>query len=150
MCGKNVYAMEKVKYDEQIFHKRCFKCQDCHKTLQPLKVAKMSGELFCKDCFKKRFRARGQYDDVTAVIPGTQSRDASRAASKIAARTEAEFKALKRVSSTLISPSKKAPIRFDKKQYGSAKVPRKMSPPLVAERNQASPAPAFSSRSSSP
>jgi len=32
----------------------------------------MSGELYCKGCFKKKFKARGRYDDITKIIPGSQ------------------------------------------------------------------------------
>eukprot|EP00470_Lotharella_oceanica_P017113 CAMPEP_0170186168 /NCGR_PEP_ID=MMETSP0040_2-20121228/38439_1 /TAXON_ID=641309 /ORGANISM="Lotharella oceanica, Strain CCMP622" /LENGTH=100 /DNA_ID=CAMNT_0010432813 /DNA_START=35 /DNA_END=337 /DNA_ORIENTATION=+ len=64
--------MEMMKYDNQVYHKNCFKCLDCKRTLQPSSVAMMSGDLYCKECFKKRFKARGKYDDITTVIPGTQ------------------------------------------------------------------------------
>jgi len=34
----------------------------------------MSGSLFCKNCFKKKFKSRGKYDDITDVVPGTQDK----------------------------------------------------------------------------
>mmetsp|Transcript_22657 Transcript_22657/g.45546 ORF Transcript_22657/g.45546 Transcript_22657/m.45546 type:complete len:301 (-) Transcript_22657:312-1214(-) len=77
ICAKRVYQMELMKYDEKPYHKTCFKCLECKRTLQPSSVAMMSGTLFCKECFKKKFKARGKYDDITTVIPGTQKRSKS-------------------------------------------------------------------------
>uniref|UniRef100_A0A7S0CXD8 LIM zinc-binding domain-containing protein n=1 Tax=Amorphochlora amoebiformis TaxID=1561963 RepID=A0A7S0CXD8_9EUKA len=74
VCKKSVYAMELMKYDDQIYHKTCFRCLECKKVLLPKSVAMMSGDLYCKDCFKKKFKARGKYDDITAVVPGTQEK----------------------------------------------------------------------------
>ena len=34
ICGKVVYAMEKLEVDKIIYHKVCFKCSVCKKTLR--------------------------------------------------------------------------------------------------------------------
>mmetsp|Transcript_4867 Transcript_4867/g.7223 ORF Transcript_4867/g.7223 Transcript_4867/m.7223 type:complete len:397 (+) Transcript_4867:114-1304(+) len=72
VCQKRVYQMEMQKWDEKFYHKNCFRCLECNKTLVPKSVAMMSGDLYCKGCFKKKFKARGKYDDITTVIPGKQ------------------------------------------------------------------------------
>ncbi|GAB5357650.1 hypothetical protein AAMO2058_000392300 [Amorphochlora amoebiformis] len=74
VCTKSVYQMELIKWDEKSYHKSCFRCLNCKKALQPKSVAMMSGDLYCKGCFKKKFRERGRYDDITTVIPGMQNR----------------------------------------------------------------------------
>lgn len=34
VCEKAVYHMEKLEVDRKLFHKQCFKCQECKKTLR--------------------------------------------------------------------------------------------------------------------
>ena len=60
VCGKSVYAMEMVKYDLKVYHKKCFNCKECGKHLEPKAVAKMAGTIYCKHCFEKKFRERGR------------------------------------------------------------------------------------------
>jgi len=55
----------------------------------------MSGELYCKNCFKKKFKARGRYDDITKVVPGTQAKPkpAGGAPAPVEAKMEAKTEA---------------------------------------------------------
>eukprot|EP00471_Norrisiella_sphaerica_P002421 CAMPEP_0184481862 /NCGR_PEP_ID=MMETSP0113_2-20130426/3450_1 /TAXON_ID=91329 /ORGANISM="Norrisiella sphaerica, Strain BC52" /LENGTH=598 /DNA_ID=CAMNT_0026861273 /DNA_START=489 /DNA_END=2282 /DNA_ORIENTATION=- len=73
MCSKSVYLMELIAWDGVSYHKNCFRCLECKNIVQPKGVAMMSGDLFCKGCFKKKFKTRGRYDDITSIVPGTQS-----------------------------------------------------------------------------
>jgi hypothetical protein len=60
-CGKSVFPMEKIEYDNQIFHEACFKCQKCKSRVILANVAMIKGDLYCKPCFKKTFAEKGSY-----------------------------------------------------------------------------------------
>jgi hypothetical protein len=34
VCDKTVYHMEKIEVDGKCFHKKCFRCKECNKTLR--------------------------------------------------------------------------------------------------------------------
>jgi LIM domain len=53
--------MEQVDYDGGVFHKACFKCLECRSSLQPSAVAKISGDIYCKNCFVRLFSEKGSY-----------------------------------------------------------------------------------------
>ena len=54
--------MEQVIYDGVYYHKSgCFKCKQCNCTLGLSSVAKIAGDLYCKPCFKKIFKEKGNY-----------------------------------------------------------------------------------------
>lgn len=55
--------MESVQYDKKVYHKSCFKCKECQRTLTLSGIAQFSGFLYCKNCFKRIFKTRGKYDD---------------------------------------------------------------------------------------
>jgi len=61
ICTKTVYAMEAITYDKATYHKTCFKCLNCKKTLQPSSVAMIKGDLYCKNCFVRLFKEKGNY-----------------------------------------------------------------------------------------
>lgn len=63
VCGKSVYANEKIEYDGMTWHESCFKCTSCKCRIQLTSVAMIKGVLYCKPCFKKKFQERGKYDD---------------------------------------------------------------------------------------
>jgi hypothetical protein len=84
VCEKTVYYMEKLEVDKKLFHKQCFKCKECKKTLRhvPFSVwhslllhnllhmtysagsyASLEGQIFCKPHFKQLFRLKGNYDE---------------------------------------------------------------------------------------
>mmetsp|Transcript_29650 Transcript_29650/g.41216 ORF Transcript_29650/g.41216 Transcript_29650/m.41216 type:complete len:326 (+) Transcript_29650:105-1082(+) len=86
VCSKSVYQMEKLVWDGVTYHKQCFRCLQCNSVLQPKSVAMMSGDLYCKGCFKKLFSARGRYDDITKVIPGTQKTPKNQKTTEVPAR----------------------------------------------------------------
>lgn len=48
VCAKSVYAQERLSADEKVFHKACFKCSECKKTLALGNYASMDAKTFCK------------------------------------------------------------------------------------------------------
>lgn len=58
-CGTKVYFAEELMALGRKWHKTCFKCADCHKTLDPGAVNDHDGELYCKGCHGKRFGTKG-------------------------------------------------------------------------------------------
>jgi len=54
-----VYFAEKVTALHKDFHKRCFKCKTCSKTLEPGKFSDRNDEVYCKSCYGTLFAASG-------------------------------------------------------------------------------------------
>uniref|UniRef100_A0A8C9F117 LIM zinc-binding domain-containing protein n=1 Tax=Pavo cristatus TaxID=9049 RepID=A0A8C9F117_PAVCR len=47
-CGKSVYAAEKIMGGGKPWHKTCFRCAICGKSLESTNVTDKDGELYCK------------------------------------------------------------------------------------------------------
>eukprot|EP00045_Choanoeca_perplexa_P014084 m.163695 g.163695 ORF g.163695 m.163695 type:complete len:536 (-) comp16559_c0_seq1:1913-3520(-) len=62
VCSKAVYHMEKIEADEKIYHKTCFKCAECKKSLSAGSYAAMNGVVYCKPHFKQLFKTKGNYN----------------------------------------------------------------------------------------
>ncbi|XP_076022748.1 cysteine and glycine-rich protein 1a [Genypterus blacodes] len=58
-CGKSVYAAEKVIGAGNSWHKRCFCCSVCGKSLESTTLADKDGEIYCKSCYGKNFGPKG-------------------------------------------------------------------------------------------
>ncbi|KAI8823459.1 uncharacterized protein EV422DRAFT_493899 [Fimicolochytrium jonesii] len=59
-CGKAVYFAEQVMGPQGIkYHKLCFKCSDCNKTLDSTTLADREGVIYCKTCHGKKFGPKG-------------------------------------------------------------------------------------------
>lgn len=54
-CGKSVYAAEKVMGGGLPWHKSCFRCALCGKSLESTNVTDKDGEIYCKVCYAKNF-----------------------------------------------------------------------------------------------
>ncbi|EDV20226.1 uncharacterized protein TRIADDRAFT_9099, partial [Trichoplax adhaerens] len=63
LCGKVAYFMERLEADGKCYHKTCFRCTECKKTLSAGNFAGLRGVLYCKPHFKQLFKLRGNYDD---------------------------------------------------------------------------------------
>ncbi|XP_064635923.1 uncharacterized protein LOC135493041 isoform X6 [Lineus longissimus] len=76
VCAKRVYEMEKLIANHAVYHKTCFKCTKCKRTLGSCSddfylvkynnVGNYSvneGNLYCKPHFMELFRLRGHYED---------------------------------------------------------------------------------------
>merc|ERR1711862_322701 len=58
-CSKSVYPMEEVKADGNSYHRGCFKCANCKKTLERGKQSTKGGKLYCDRCATSLFGATG-------------------------------------------------------------------------------------------
>jgi cysteine/glycine-rich protein len=54
-CGLRVYFAEEVKALKRKWHRICFKCQSCKKTLEPSRCTEHQGQLYCQPCHGKQF-----------------------------------------------------------------------------------------------
>ncbi|CAI8016584.1 LIM domain-containing protein 2 [Geodia barretti] len=63
VCKKTVYAMERLEADKLVYHKTCFKCSVCNKTLGVGTYAALHGVIYCKVHFKQLFKIKGNYDE---------------------------------------------------------------------------------------
>ena len=60
VCQKTVYYAEQKKALGNVYHKQCFKCSDCGKTLATVGDASdKEGELYCGNCYRKNFGPKG-------------------------------------------------------------------------------------------
>jgi len=61
VCLKTVYDQEKQVYDKTVWHIACFKCLSCKSRISVKSVAMIQGDLYCKPCFLKLFKEKGNY-----------------------------------------------------------------------------------------
>ncbi|XP_019912116.1 cysteine and glycine-rich protein 3 isoform X1 [Esox lucius] len=59
-CSKSVYAAEKIMGAGKPWHKTCFRCLLCGKSLESTTVTDKDGELYCKVCYAKNFGPKGR------------------------------------------------------------------------------------------
>ncbi|RXN10713.1 cysteine and glycine-rich 3 [Labeo rohita] len=59
-CTKAVYAAEKIMGAGKAWHKTCFRCLLCGKSLESTTVTDKDGELYCKVCYAKNFGPKGR------------------------------------------------------------------------------------------
>ncbi|XP_064602392.1 pharyngeal muscle protein 2-like isoform X6 [Liolophura sinensis] len=62
-CQKTVYAMEKMEFNKNVYHKTCFKCSHCKNRLTPATFSVNQGILYCLNHFKQMFKTKGNYDE---------------------------------------------------------------------------------------
>lgn len=58
-CGGPVYAAEKVIGAGKPWHKNCFRCAKCGKSLESTTLTEKEGEIYCKGCYAKNFGPKG-------------------------------------------------------------------------------------------
>uniref|UniRef100_A0ACB8G3N7 Cysteine and glycine-rich protein 3 n=1 Tax=Sphaerodactylus townsendi TaxID=933632 RepID=A0ACB8G3N7_9SAUR len=58
-CNKSVYAAEKIMGGGKPWHKTCFRCAFCGKSLESTNVTDKDGEIYCKVCYAKNFGPKG-------------------------------------------------------------------------------------------
>ncbi|XP_059829963.1 cysteine and glycine-rich protein 3 isoform X1 [Hypanus sabinus] len=58
-CNKSVYAAEKVIGGGKAWHKTCFRCALCGKSLESTNVTDKDGEIYCKACYARNFGPKG-------------------------------------------------------------------------------------------
>eukprot|EP00040_Diaphanoeca_grandis_P014540 m.73840 g.73840 ORF g.73840 m.73840 type:complete len:987 (+) comp24598_c0_seq2:43-3003(+) len=62
-CNTNAYAMESLQADGKHYHKTCFKCCNDGKFLSLGNYAAMGGKIYCRPCFMRMFKEKGNYDE---------------------------------------------------------------------------------------
>ena len=55
--------MEKLEADGSIFHKKCFQCAECKKSVGLGSYAALGGKIYCKPHFKQLFKLKGNYSE---------------------------------------------------------------------------------------
>ena len=58
-CNKSVYAAEEILAAGGHWHKTCFTCAMCNKSLDSHTVAEHEGMVYCKSCHGKKFGPKG-------------------------------------------------------------------------------------------
>ncbi|CAF3554812.1 unnamed protein product [Rotaria sp. Silwood1] len=58
-CNQNVYAAEEVPAAGKKWHKMCFKCGLCKKMLEAMTMAEHEGNIYCKQCYGRKFGPKG-------------------------------------------------------------------------------------------
>uniref|UniRef100_UPI00398F3308 cysteine and glycine-rich protein 2 isoform X1 n=1 Tax=Pristiophorus japonicus TaxID=55135 RepID=UPI00398F3308 len=58
-CGDSVYAAEKIVGAGKPWHKNCFQCAKCSKSLESTTMTENEGEIYCKSCYAKNFGPKG-------------------------------------------------------------------------------------------
>ncbi|XP_054722490.1 muscle LIM protein 1-like [Uloborus diversus] len=58
-CGKSVYAAEEMLAAGAKWHKTCFNCGLCRKRLDSTNATEHAGELYCKQCYGRKFGPKG-------------------------------------------------------------------------------------------
>ncbi|KAL0963132.1 hypothetical protein UPYG_G00350150 [Umbra pygmaea] len=58
-CGESVYAAEKIVGAGKPWHKNCFRCAKCGKSLESTTQTEKDGEIYCKACYAKHFGPKG-------------------------------------------------------------------------------------------
>ncbi|KAJ1646811.1 Cysteine and glycine-rich protein 3 [Coemansia erecta] len=56
-CSKSVYAAEGVNGPEGQWHRKCFKCLECSRSLDMSTMAEHEKEVYCRSCHKRLFGA---------------------------------------------------------------------------------------------
>lgn len=59
-CGFPVYAAEQMISKNRIWHKRCFHCSDCNRSLDSTNLNDgPDGDIYCRGCYGKHFGPKG-------------------------------------------------------------------------------------------
>lgn len=59
LCTKTVYKAEEVISEAGTFHKFCFRCSGCKKSLDSFTLTVHNENIFCKSCYGKNFGPSG-------------------------------------------------------------------------------------------
>ncbi|XP_041074585.1 cysteine and glycine-rich protein 3-like [Polyodon spathula] len=58
-CSRSVYAAERMMGGGKPWHKTCFRCALCGKSLESTTVTDKDGEIYCKVCYAKNYGPKG-------------------------------------------------------------------------------------------
>jgi len=68
ICGKEPYVVEKLVAEKSWWHKNCFRCKECNKTLSLDTYASHQGVIYCKPHHKDLFKPKAVATDLTEEI----------------------------------------------------------------------------------
>jgi len=68
ICGKEPYVVEKLVAEKSWWHKNCFRCKECNKTLNLDTYASHQGVIYCKPHHKDLFKPKAVATDLTEEI----------------------------------------------------------------------------------
>uniref|UniRef100_UPI00358F6714 uncharacterized protein n=1 Tax=Myxine glutinosa TaxID=7769 RepID=UPI00358F6714 len=63
ICDKTVYPMDRLMANERVYHRPCFRCSHCSRTLSIGKFASLHGNIYCKPHYEQLFKSKGNYDE---------------------------------------------------------------------------------------
>ncbi|KOC67997.1 Muscle LIM protein Mlp84B [Habropoda laboriosa] len=59
-CGYPVYAAEQMISKNRVWHKRCFSCAECHRSLDSTNLNDApDGDIYCRGCYNRNFGPKG-------------------------------------------------------------------------------------------
>ncbi|XP_011254260.1 muscle LIM protein Mlp84B isoform X4 [Camponotus floridanus] len=59
-CGYPVYAAEQMISKNRVWHKRCFSCGECHRSLDSTNLNDgPDGDIYCRGCYGRKFGPKG-------------------------------------------------------------------------------------------
>ncbi|XAR72964.1 hypothetical protein NMG60_11019784, partial [Bertholletia excelsa] len=61
-CKKTVYLVDQLKADNRYYHKNCFRCHHCNRTLKLGNFNSLDGVLYCRPHFDQLFKRTGSLD----------------------------------------------------------------------------------------
>ena len=64
--------VEKLEADGKIYHKHCFRCAECNKTIGLVCYAALNGKIYCKPHFKQLFKLKGNYSEGNSASMGAE------------------------------------------------------------------------------
>ncbi|XP_013794026.1 uncharacterized protein LOC106478060 isoform X2 [Limulus polyphemus] len=74
VCGKHVYLMDKIMAVKSAFHKSCFRCKECGKSLNVDTYSSHGGEIYCKPHHKQLFQPKVNIEDTSGDVGETEER----------------------------------------------------------------------------
>ncbi|GMH16814.1 hypothetical protein Nepgr_018655 [Nepenthes gracilis] len=78
-CEKTVYLVDELTADGKVFHKSCFRCHHCRRTLKLSNFSSFEGVLYCKPHFDQLFKMTGSLEKSFEGAPRTAKVDRSAA-----------------------------------------------------------------------
>eukprot|EP01130_Rhizamoeba_saxonica_P011624 TRINITY_DN4829_c1_g1_i3.p1 TRINITY_DN4829_c1_g1~~TRINITY_DN4829_c1_g1_i3.p1 ORF type:complete len:132 (-),score=6.46 TRINITY_DN4829_c1_g1_i3:27-422(-) len=62
ICSKRVYLLEKISYNQTIFHEQCLRCSVCRTRLSPYKLNVMNNIYYCQADYQRILMSKGSFD----------------------------------------------------------------------------------------
>ena len=62
VCDKTVYLVDRLEANKRIYHKACFRCHHCNRTLKLSNFNSFDGVVYCKPHFDQLFKRTGSLE----------------------------------------------------------------------------------------